>query len=234
MSVREIKLNNKHEEIEVNSLEDLSIEIDNNSTLDLKLLNFNKVDNLSIKAKVGKDSYLNVTFADFSKGNISLKTVVDLVSENASCDWHLATLGNDTSEKHFDISFNHLVGNTTAVMNNYGVARDKSRITFSGVNHILEHASKSKTVQNAKIIVFDKDAYGQASPILKIDENDVQASHAAIVGQLNNNHMFYLMSRGLTKKEAKLLITLGYLQPISKNFSKENRELIENAIKEAM
>ena len=46
--------------------------------------------------------------------------------------------------------------------------------------------------------------------------------------------MFYLMSRGLTKEEAKMIITLGYLQPISKHFNDENKALIEEAIKEAM
>ena len=234
MSKSLIKLNNEVKEIELNLLDDLDIEIGENSSLNLKVLNLDKNGEFSLNANVGKNSELIVTFADFSKGNISLKTMVNLVSENASCDWHLATLGNGDAKKTFDVSFNHMVGSTTAVMNNYGVARDNSRIIFTGVNHIKEHASKSKTVQNAKIIVFDEKASGVASPILRIDENDVQASHAAIVGQLNNNHMFYLMSRGLTKKEAKLLITMGYLQPISNNFSKENKDKIEEAIKEAM
>ena len=73
-----------------------------------------------------------------------------------------------------------------------------------------------------------------SSPILKIDENEVQASHGAVVGQLNSDHMFYLMSRGLTKEEARMIITLGYLKPISVNFSQDIQDKIEQAIKEAM
>ena len=234
MSKSLIKLNNESKEIELDFHEDLDIEIEDNSTLNLRLLCWVKNEQFSINAKVGKNSHLIVTFADFSNSKFSLKTIVNLMEENAACDWHLASLGNSDSKKVFDISFNHEVGHTTAIMNNYGVARDNSHITFTGVNHIKEHASKSKTVQNAKIIVFDEKASGTASPILKIDENDVQASHAAVVGQLNNNHMFYLMSRGLTKKEAKSLITLGYLKPISDTFSNENKAKIEEAIKEAM
>ena len=119
-------------------------------------------------------------------------------------------------------------------MNNYGVSRDSSHITFSGCNHIFEHAKGSVTRQNAKIIVFDKESSGTASPILKIDENDVVASHGAIVGQLNEDHMFYLMSRGLTKDESRTLITLGYLRPISAKFSSLVQEKIANAIREAI
>lgn len=229
-----IKLNHESKEIELNKFDDLVIEIDENSSLTLKLLNLDEKASLNISAKVGKDSYLNVIFADFAKSNIKVTSKVDLVKEGASCDWHLATLAMGENQKHFDVSFIHNVGHTNALMDNYGVARDKSKIVFSGINHILNGSVQSNTAQNAKIIVFDKEASGVASPILKIDENDVKASHGAVVGQLNNEHMFYLMSRGLTKEEAKMIITLGYLQPISKNFSEKNKVLIEEAIKEAM
>ena len=229
-----IKLNHESKEIELNKFDDLDIEIDENSSLTLKLLNLDEKASLNISAKVGKDSYLNVVFADFAKSNIKVTSKVNLVEEGASCDWHLATLSMGENSKHFDVSFIHKVGHTNALMDNYGVARDKSKIVFSGINHILNGSVQSNTAQNAKIIVFDKNASGVASPILKIDENDVKASHGAVVGQLNNEHMFYLMSRGLTKEEAKMIITLGYLQPISKNFSEKNKVLIEEAIKEAM
>ena len=57
------------------------------------------------------------------------------------------------------------------------------------------------------------------SPILKIDENDIEASHAAVVGKINDEHIFYLTSRGLSEEEAKRLITLGYLKPIMTGFA---------------
>ncbi len=119
-------------------------------------------------------------------------------------------------------------------MDNYGVAKEKSNIVFTGVNHILEGAKGSETIQNAKIIVFDEESSGTASPVLRIDENDVKASHGAVVGQLNEDHMFYLMSRGLNKEEARALITLGYLQPISRQFSEKTQEKILKLIQEAM
>jgi Fe-S cluster assembly protein SufD len=55
--------------------------------------------------------------------------------------------------------------------------------------------------------------------VLKIDENEVEASHAATVGRVNEDHLYYLQSRGLTKSDAKRLITLGYLQPIIRYFT---------------
>lgn len=235
MSTEKIVVNsNEKKVIESASFSDLEIECKNDSSLLLKLANFSNQENIKITANLGQNSKLDVIFADFSNSNISVKTQVNLNENGASCNWHLATLSNKKFNKKFDISFTHFVGHTNALMDNYGVAREDSQITFTGVNHIKEHAKQSVTSQNAKIIVFDKNARGIASPILKIDENDVQASHGAVVGQLNEDHLFYLMSRGLTRIEARALITLGYLQPISKEFSEDIQNKIAQSIKEAI
>lgn len=226
--------NNEIKEIEISDFSSLNLELNDNSFLTLKLINFKQVENIEISAKIGQDARLDVIFAEFSDSNISVKSNVDLCKEGATCNWKLATLSNNTSKKNFDISFNHLVGHTNADMDNYGVAREKSYIVFSGVNHIMEGAKSSISRQNAKIIVFDKEAGGTASPVLRIDENDVVASHGAVVGQLNSDHMFYLMSRGLSKDNARKLITMGYLKPISVYFNKQTQEKIENTIMEAI
>ena len=235
MSCTEIKLkNNEKRVLEYTDFSDLKIELSEGSNLLLKLANFKENADIKIYGKVEKNAGISVVFADFSKNFAKVSSQIDLAGEGANCDWHLATLANKKDSKTFDISFKHLVGKTTSNMNNYGVARDNSKIVFSGVSHITEGAKKSNAKQNAKIIVFDEKAQGIASPILKIDENDVQASHGAVVGQLNSDHMFYLMTRGLTRDDARTLITLGYLKPVSTQFSEEVQFKIENAIKEVM
>ena len=235
MSATNITLkNNEKRVLEYAEFSDVNLSLSESSELILKLANFAENSEIKIYGKIGKYARISVVFADFSKGNTKIKSQIDLAEEGANCDWHLATLSNKKDEKIFDISFKHLVGKTTSNMDNYGVARDESKIVFSGVSHITEGAKNSNAKQNAKIIVFDTNAQGVASPILKIDENEVQASHGAIVGQLNSDHMFYLMSRGLTREEARTIITLGYLKPVSSQFSEEIQSKIENAIKEAM
>ena len=235
MSCTEIILkNNENRVLEYTDFSDLKIELSEGSNLLLKLANFKENTDIKIYGKVGKNAGISVVFADFSKDFTRISSQIDLAEEGANCDWHLATLANKKDDKTFDISFKHIVGKTTSVMDNYGVARDDSKIVFSGVSHITEGAKKSNAKQNAKIIVFDKDSQGVASPILRIDENEVQASHGAVVGQLNSDHMFYLMSRGLTRDDARTLITLGYLKPVASQFSEAVQLKIENTIKEVM
>ena len=235
MSCRNILLKEREERVlEYTDFGDLNIELSEGSKLFLKLANFTENSDIKINGKIGKFAEISVVFADFSKNSTKVTSQINLVEEGAKCDWHLATLSNKQDNKIFDISFKHVVGKTTSVMDNYGVARDDSKIVFSGISHITEGAKGSNAKQNAKIIVFDKNAQGTASPILKIDENEVQASHGAVVGQLNSDHMFYLMSRGLTYDDARMIITLGYLKPVSDRFSESTQLKIENAIKEAM
>ena len=220
--------------LELSDFNDLEIEVLEGANFDLKLINFESLKNIKMSAKIGLNATFNVIFAEFSNDSIDIKSVVDLTAPGAACYWKLATLGNGSSKKTFDISFIHNEKETTAEMNNYGVACGESNIIFTGVNHIKNGCTKSVTRQNAKVIVFDEKANGTASPILKIDENDVVASHGAVVGQLNEDHMFYLMSRGLNKNEARKIITMGYLKPISNYFSEDTQNKIQEKIMEVV
>lgn len=162
-----------------------------------------------------------VAMADLVKGNVDFNATFNLLENNANSEWHLASLGADNDKKVFNINFNHVAKNTTGVMSNYGVVEDESMMHFKGISHIKNGSIKSKTRQSAKIMVFDPKCHAKANPILKIDENDIEASHAAIVGKVNDEHMFYLCSRGISENDAKQLITLGYLKPITNYFEDE-------------
>lgn len=89
---------------------------------------------------------------------------------------------------------------------------------------------RSETSQKEKIIVFDPEAVGQCSPILRIDENDVSASHSAIVGKLSDEHLFYMLSRGIDLETAKRLLTLGFLKPITAYFDEKLSQRILDSI----
>ena len=134
------------------------------------------------------------------------------------------------SNKNFNVSIYHDGKNSFSLVDNYGVVKDEGKLVFDGVSYIKNGSIKSKTRQNAKIMVFDKDSIGIAKPILKIDENDIEASHGAVVGKINDDHLFYLESRGLSEDQAKILITYGYLKPIMNGFDEKNKTLIENLI----
>lgn len=199
----------------------LEINIKEGANARLSILSKNNIDGLNINANIEKDGEIAIYFADFSLLKEKVKVQINLNGERAKAVWHLASLSANFDNKEFDVSIYHNAPNTIGLSDNYGVCKDEGKLIFSGISKIFNGSIKSKTNQNAKIMVFDKASNAVAKPILKIDENDIEASHAAIVGKINDEHLFYLTSRGLTESEAKQLITYGYLKPIVNGFSDE-------------
>lgn len=230
--------NNSNVDILILNLHDDSIvhfDVLDNAYLHVALLDHKSTKNFKISANVGLNSTFSAHFADFIVGECKGEVLVNLNKEGASCDWHLASLTEKNDKKEFDVSVYHNSPRTFAQMDNYGVCRDEGRLAFSGICQIYKGAHGSKAHQNAKIMVFDRTSHGVAKPILKIDENDIEASHAAIVGKINDEHIFYLTSRGLTEDEAKRLITLGYLKPILNGFADDDiKKTIEDLIEGKM
>ena len=208
--------------INLNDENNVHFEVADNSYLHIALFAKNSVKQFKISANIGQNSKIDAYFADFIPGSVQGDVLINLNKEKASCDWHLASLTDSTDKKEFDVSIYHNSIGTVSHLNNYGVVRDNGKLSFSGICKIEHGSHGSKAHQNAKIMVFDKLSDGIAKPILKIDDNDIEASHAAVVGKINDEHIFYLTSRGLSVDEAKRIITLGYLKPILTGFSDEN------------
>ena len=200
------------------------------AVLHLSIYANSPIKNPKLTANLDKNSKIITFFADFSTKENKLDASINLNGENAECEWHLASLSSGEDNKDIAVSIYHNHPSTFGRIDNYGVCKDTSKLLFSGVSHILKGCHRSKSHQNAKIVVFDDDCIARAKPILKIDENDIEASHAATVGKVSDEHIFYLTSRGLNTEEAKMLITLGYLKPILKGFDTTIAEQINNEI----
>ena len=233
--VNEVNTNSHLTILNLNNIRDIEIELKEGSYLLLSLLLENEINDLKIRATAKSGATIEGFIADFSKNNLNFDCVVNLKEEGASAYFKLASLSANKDNKEISISINHIVGKTYGRVDNYGVCKDFGKLLFAGTSYIFEKAIKSKTQQNAKIMVFDEASNAIAKPILKIDENDIEASHAAVVGKINDEHLFYLTSRGISEADAKQLITLGYLKPILAGFNnEETRNYISSLIERRM
>ena len=208
----------------------IAFEIKNDAILHLSIYCSDPLKDAKIVANLGKNSKIVAYFADFATETNKLDVAINLNDENATCEWHLASLSSNKDNKDIAVSIYHNHPLTFGRIDNYGVCKDNGKLVFSGTSHILKGCHQSKSHQNAKIVVFDEGCIAKAKPLLKIDENDIEASHAATVGKVSDEHIFYLTSRGLSKEEAKMLITLGYLKPILKGFNESVQQEIDALI----
>ena len=131
---------------------------------------------------------------------------------NARIDYKLLNiLKNEKSS--FIQRVDHKSTETVSNISNFGVAMDGAKITFDTTGFIKKGMNKTNCRQLSKGVVMDDTSSITSKPILLIDEYDCFASHGAAIGKMSDEELFYLMSRGLTKTDAFLLILNGIIKP---------------------
>lgn len=184
---------------------------------------------VSEKVDVHNSATCETVFAELSQSSVNGTYNCDLVGDFARAKSLLAAVSYEKQQKVFNVAINHLAKCTEGQIENFGVNKDFGHLTFNGTGFIAKDAKQSKAHQNSKILVFDQTCVSKVNPYLIIDENDVEASHAAALGQMDEEQLFYLQSRGLTPIHASKLITYGYLMPVALEI--ENEALKEIFIK---
>ncbi len=201
-----------------------------NGNLRMELAYFDDCPDGFLRIHAEKNSHVGVYVSDFSKVNNHFGLEIEL-EEGATAEVRIAVLCHGEAKKLYTPNVRHLAPHSESFVSCYGIAADDSDLSFKGLSSVDNGAKKSNTRQEAKIILFDKNAKGAASPALVINENDIKAGHGASIGRLNDEHLFYLESRGLGERDAKRLITLGYLKPIVNFYSdKTVKERVAAAI----
>ena len=156
-------------------------------------------------------------------------------------DYHLAGAGasaNDSEvafgsgSQSFDLqsNANHEAPSTEARIIEKSILRDSSRSLFKGMIRIMEGASKSNSYLSGRSILLDAGAKSDAIPGLEILTNDVKATHSASVAQIDDEQIFYLQSRCLSRREAERTIVEGFLEPLSRRMSYQVRAWIAHLI----
>lgn len=174
------------------------------------VISYSVLDSQSTERYFDIKGELNILEISISSTNETL--VVDLTEENATCDVkNLSILTNVSS--NYTQRINHMKNSTYSNIKNVGVAMNFANLTFDTTGKILKGMSKSKCAQLSRGVVMDNDSVITAKPILLIDEFDCFANHGASIGKMSDEDLFYLMSRGLTKKQAFLLILEGIVRP---------------------
>jgi Fe-S cluster assembly protein SufD len=181
-------------------------------------------------------------FQDWGSGevyDISTKRVE--IARDAHCGWvpihlggHLTkqTLDIITSEKGSDMRHNglyftegtehldlfttdlHEQGNTTGDTVWKGALTGESRASYEGLIHIIEGAQQTNTYLQTHSMLLSPKAKADAIPSLIVKTDDVSASHGGTVGEVDEEQVFYMMTRGIPRHEAIRILVEGYFEPV--------------------
>lgn len=108
----------------------------------------------------------------------------------------------------------HIVPNCTSHQNYRGVLNDRSRAVFNGKVFVRENAHGTDAEQSNKNLLLSNDARVDTKPQLEIFNDDVKCSHGATVGQLEDEELFYLLTRGIPEPLARNLLTYGFAEEV--------------------
>lgn len=141
---------------------------------------------------------------------------VVLAGENAQIEIVGLVIGKGTEQKALEAYIIHAAPNTKSNVNVRAVLKDKSTFTFRGNVKIEKGAKGADAYLRSDALLFDDAKMGDDTPALEILEPDVKAGHAATIGKVDEQMLFYLMSRGLKRKQAEKLLIEGFIEPIRK------------------
>ena len=136
-------------------------------------------------------------------------------------------------KRHHEIRtcVNHLIDNTKSYQLIKSVLDKDSKSVYQGKIYVNSDAQKTDGYQLSKAILLSENAEFNAKPELEIYADDVKCSHGSTSGSLNQDSIFYLMSRGLSYKQSKELLINGFLlDVVEKITDSEVRNLIKNLI----
>jgi Fe-S cluster assembly protein SufD len=157
---------------------------------------------------------VNWIIGEMNAGNSATDTTSILRGNGSESDAKVICVGSNDQKLSITTQAIHWGKNTNSDMVTRAAMRDEATAIINGVTKIEKGATYANGEQTERVLMLSPKARGDANPMLLIDEDEVKAGHAASVGQVNENQLYYLMSRGISREQAQKLIIYGFLAPI--------------------
>lgn len=140
--------------------------------------------------------------------------VVELAGEGARVEVLGALVAKGSERLVVDITALHRVPHTSCDIFIRAVASDRSLVTLFGMIKIGRGAQQTNAFLRENVLLVSPRARAEALPRLEIEADDVHASHAATVGKIDEEQIFYLRSRGFSRTSASKMIVDGFLNAV--------------------
>ena len=161
-----------------------------------------------------RDSLINWNVAAMDEADVYHDNTTNILGDGSEANLTIVTLGVKEQKTYFNSEVVNQGLSSKGDILQHGVLLDRSHIVFNGVGFIVKGATGSNAYQSSRMLTLSSEAKADANPMLLIDENDVMAGHGASLGRIDEEQLYYLQSRGLTRKESSRLLVHGFLSPV--------------------
>ncbi len=166
------------------------------------------------RARVDRDGQLDWIFGAVGSKLTNSFSDIDLIGQGATA--RMSGFYFTDSDQHLDhdTQQNHFAPNTTSDLLYKGALKDNSRSVWQGMIYVAPGAQKTDGYQANRNLTLSPNARADSIPGLEILANDVRCTHGATVGKIDQEQLFYLLSRGIPHADAVRLIVEGFFEPI--------------------
>jgi len=188
------------------------------------------------------------TIQNWSNNVYNLVTQRSRVEENGTMEWVDANLGSKVTMKYpscilrgkgahgeiLSIVFSgkgqhhdtggkiiHLAPDTTSKIISKSISKDGGRASYRGLIRVNKGNTGVKSNVVCDALLLDETSRSDTYPYIEVDEQDVNIGHEASVSKIEDEQLFYLMSRGLTEEEATSMVVSGFIEPLVKELPME-------------
>lgn len=166
---------------------------------------------ISRRGRLETNASIDWSLALMNEGNVVADFDSDLIGDGSQADLKVVAASSGRQVQGIDTRVTNYGKNSVGHILQHGVILERGTLTFNGIGHIIKGAKGADAQQESRVLMLSDKARSDANPILLIDENEVTAGHAASIGQVDPEDMYYLMSRGLDKDTAERLVIRGFL-----------------------
>ena len=183
------------------------------------------------RARVGVEGNLDWIFG--SVGSKLTKAFLDLDLAGRGARGRMSGFYFTAGKQHLDhdTQQNHFAEGQTSDLLFKGALRDQSRSVWQGMINVAPGAQKADGFQANRNLLLSSETRADSIPGLEIQADDVRCTHAATVGRLEDEHLFYLMSRGMAYDDARKLMVDGFFDPIMQRIPFEG---VRNRLKDTV
>jgi Fe-S cluster assembly protein SufD len=187
------------------------------------------------RVEIARDA--RVQWVPVHLGGHLTKQTLDIITAEAGSDMRHTGLYFTEGSEHLDLftTDKHEAGHTTGDTVWKGALAGESRASYEGLIHIVPGAQETHTYLQTHSMLLSPKAKGDAIPSLIVETDNVSASHGGTVGELDEDQIFYMMTRGLSRGEAVRILVEGYFEEVVHRLEDDGlEELVRRRVAEKL
>lgn len=176
------------------------------------------------------EAVLDLSLLMLSNNEASANVTVDFIGEGASANLSGIYVCKGDDALSLKVTVRHRAGNCVSRQLFNGIVSGSAKAAFDGRIIVAPDAQKIKAFQENHNLLLSEAAWAETRPQLEIYADDVECSHGATIGRLNEDEQFYMRSRGIPEDEARVLQMISFLSPVLEHVPEGRREEVRDRI----